>query len=750
MVPYRVANLAQLAPDPIYRRDHAYYELPAALDLETSKTGSDPKKDFSFAYLWTLAIGDYVIYGRTLEELQDFLPTLQAELHLVYDFRLVIYVHFLKYDFHFLKKYLQVENEKFLARSQREPLRIRCNGFFELRDSYSYTEQPLEMVGKAIGIQKMPGYDYDKIRTPETKLTPDELTYAEHDVLILTKYFEAESNFYGGISRIPLTATQRVTRVISTCLGRTADAIKWRVYAQQLDPRKEQERTVLRLLHIAFFGGFNFANRLWCGETLDHVYGADIDTSYGAQCLLHRFPRKKFKPLPTMPDGSVPDRMLADLIAGTGHYKDKALLITCRFDDLRAKVPELAFLPIYCKNYLTRSIERKKSMKCKHLTSCDHVETVLTDVDFRLVCKWYTWKPGSLKIDSILASRYDPLPEYIIQAIVDMIAQKKATKNEQKITETYRRLTEQEKAEYTRIKSMVSRIYGCFVQDPLRMDYGFDPITGTIQPRGIRGLAEEETENEVDKKKRFRPVLYQWGVWVASWARAEILGVIERLAAIGAADPKEPDGIRWNRKVLYSDTDSVKWFKLGAEAFQVIEQYNNKKRAQLDRFCKKYGYSFEWLQGLGELELETYTKFKMLGLKQYAQVKQGKRELYFDYHIAGLPRMDWQEQDDGTFRNRGCTYFDGLGDPAEQIEHLTEELVVPAEQSHLTRTLFIDEERGADVTDYLGNTAHVTARSCILLEPRSFKLRQTFAERLKELDGDAVRISAARNFEGRI
>ena len=47
MVPYRVANLSRLAPDPIYRRDHAYYELPAALDLETSKNGSDPDRNLS-------------------------------------------------------------------------------------------------------------------------------------------------------------------------------------------------------------------------------------------------------------------------------------------------------------------------------------------------------------------------------------------------------------------------------------------------------------------------------------------------------------------------------------------------------------------------------------------------------------------------------------------------------------------------------------------------------------------------------
>ena len=112
--------------------------------------------------------------------------------------------------------------------------------------------------------------------------------------------------------------------------------------------------------------------------------------------------------------------------------------------------------------------------------------------------------------------------------------------------------------------------------------------------------------------------------------------------------------------------------------------------------------------------------------------------------------MDWIEEPDGTYRNRGCTYFDQWSDPAEQIEHLTNDLIVPADKSHLTRTLFIDDEREADVTDYLGKTAHVKARSCILLEPRQFKLRQNFAERLQEIDADQLRLTTARNFEGRI
>ena len=735
MVPFRVINLEKLRPDARYRKDHKYYELPAALDIETSRTGTDKKKDFAFIYLWGFAVGEVVAYGRTPAELIDYIHILRGELRLAIDFRLLVYVHFLKYEFQFLKHYLTIEEHDFIARSSHEPLRILCNDCIELRDSYTYTEQPLEIMGREIGLPKVDGFDYDVMRTPETPLTEQELFYQECDVLILTRYFTRESNFYGGISRIPLTATQRVQRVISAELDRYSQQIKWRVYNQQLNPADERERAVLHLLHIAFFGGFNYCNRLHAGETIKQAYGVDIDTSYGAQCLFHRFPRKRFKPLPTMAGGVVPPGMLEDIINGRGHYKDKALLITCEFEGLEARIPEVAFLPIYCKNYLYRSLERKRSMKSKHLTSCEHVETCLTDIDFRLVCKWYKWR--EIKIHSILGSMYAPLPEYVLQAIIDMIAQKKATKSELQEVEKFRPITEEERAEYTRIKSFVSRIYGLFVKDPLRMDYTYDKNSGSVRPVGIHGAADETD----GKKKRFAPVLYQWGVWVASWARHEILSVIEQLAAIGGTDR---NGILWNRRILYSDTDSVKWYKIGAEALEVVNAYNLKKQKRLEDFCTRRKISADWLRGLGELEFETYTLLRAVGMKQYAEVKKGR----FDYHIAGLPRMDFVKQKDGTTKNRGCTYFDKWENPADKIEHLTDSLTIPAEESHLNATIFIDDERAADVIDRDGKKVHVSARSCILLVAKEYHMQQSFTERLRETDENALLLSAARNYGG--
>lgn len=741
MIPFRVANMEKLKPSAEYRKNHKYYELPAALDIETTKTGNNPAVDFAFIYLWAFAIGDFVMYGRTPEDLAECIRIVKGELRLALDFRLVVFVHFLKYEFHFLKRYLQIEAPGFIARSAHEPLRVNACDCLEFRDSYAYTEQPLYLMGREIGIPKIPDYNYDEIRTPQTELRQDELQYQENDVRILTAYFEREANFYGGISRIPITATQRVKRVISSELDRFSEKIRWRVYGQQLDPRKDEDALTLKLLHIAFFGGFNFCNRLQAEKTIKSAYGADIDTSYGAQCLFHRFPRSRFKPLATMPGGIVPPSMLEDLKNGAGQFRGKALLITCEFTDLKARVPELAFLPIYCKNYFYRTLDRKKSMKTKHLSDCGNVVTCLTDVDFRLVMKWYTYK--DLRIHSILASRYEPLPEYVQQAIIDMIAQKKATKAELKEVAKFRRITEEENAEYHRIKSMVSRIYGVFVQDPLRMDYTFDESSGTVKQAGIHGMLDDMEM----KKKRFTPVLYQWGVWVASWARFEILQILERLAAIGGT---ERGGIRWNRKVLYCDTDCVKWFDLGAEAFEIINAYNDKKAAQLEAYCKRRELSPEWLRGLGCLDMEHYTHFKALGLKQYAEIKLIDGRPEFDYHVAGMPREDPQPQPDGTTKNRGCTFFDKWKDPEEKLQHFSADMVVPASESHLNATYCIDEERSACVTDRDGNCMNISASSCILLIPKEFKLRQSFAERLHQTDEAAMKLAAERNFAGRI
>lgn len=748
MVPYRVANLEHLKPDTKYRKDHKYYEIPAALDIETTRTGTDPQKDFAFVYLWAFAVGDFVVYGRSVDELLDFLPTLRGELRLAPDFRLVVYVHFLKYEFAFLKKYLQIEDAGFIARSKNEPLRVLCDDSLELRDSYTYTEQPLELMGREIGLHKVEVEDgfYDEIRTPQTKLTAHELEYQENDVLILTRYFERESNFYGGLSRVPLTATLRVQRVIAAELDRYSERIKWRIYSQQLDPALDEDRMILNLLHIAFFGGFNYCNELHAGTTIDRALGADLDTSYGAQCIFHRFPRSKFKPLPVMPDGIVPPGMFQDILNGTGQFKDKALLIVCEINNIEAIVPELGFLPLYCKNYITRSIDRKRSMKSHHLTKCDHIETVLTDVDFRLMCKLY--KFDEIKIHGIMASNYDPLPEYVLQSIIDMIAQKKATKEELQEVKKFRQITEEENAEYHRIKSMVSRIYGLFVKDPIRMEFSWDKEAQAVKSDGIK---IPTADKDGKKKVNFAPVLYQWGVWVASWGRWEIVNFLLQLGAIGgqlrgiAADGSE---MRWNRQILYSDTDCVKWFGLGLDAIKLVNEYNDRKARHLERFCAKRTISIEWLLGLGGFDLEQYVQFRAVGMKQYAETKIIDGETVFDYHISGLTRQDWIKKADGTKKNRGCTFFDKWTDPAKKLAHLTPDMQIPAEETHLNATHFIEDERECCITDRDGNCMHISARSCILLVPKSFNLRQSLIERIKSTDSDALRLSAKRNFEG--
>ena len=60
------------------------------------------------------------------------------------------------------------------------------------------TRLSLETWGKQLGLEKAVGYlDYDKLRTPLTPLTDDELYYCERDCLVVEKGIKSYIKRYG-------------------------------------------------------------------------------------------------------------------------------------------------------------------------------------------------------------------------------------------------------------------------------------------------------------------------------------------------------------------------------------------------------------------------------------------------------------------------------------------------------------------------------------------------------------------------
>ena len=694
------------APGASYRRDHKYSPIIASFDLESTNYHNL----FSFMYVWTFTIEDQTAWGRTWEDLREFLADAKEHLKINFNHKLIVLDQNLKHDFGFFKREVPIEGE-LIAKSSHEVLMCTVFDCMEFRDTLNYTEKSLDEMGKEIGYPKIHGYDYAKIRHSETELTQFELDYCCTDTEVLIEYFRREAERYGGIGKVPLTATQRVKRLLNARMRELdkSGLMMAMVRKRQLNPDDPEDRETLKLLRIAFFGGYNYCTTMYKGALIPNVDDYDADSHYIAQILLHKFPRDKFTEIRAPKTKAE----LSALINHQGIYKNKAMLITFSFeptnqseDGLRAKYPEIAFLPIYTKNYHKRELADRRSMITKKMQSMGTGTMTLTDIDFRLMFKWY--HVGRITITKVLATEYGSLPQYITSSCMELYSKKRSAKAELKRIKEEREPTAEEQAAYDLVKSFLNRIYGIFVQDPVRTNYIFDGSNVVI----------DKQQRIRTKKTQFAPVLYQWGVWVASWARYELLTLLGALAL----DQTER-GERFNYKVLYSDTDSIKGFDLD---ISIISQYNKKVKERVREYCLRNRVDFAQLDGLGEFKREHYDYFKAIGQKAYAYCTP-KGE--FVYRVSGLARPHWDDK-----AGREISYFDKFETIAEKFEAFEQDMEIDPDDTGLMQSIYGGEREPEEITDYQGNTITVKVKSYVLLQPQGFKSNPDILDMLQDLD----------------
>lgn len=693
------------------RERHHHTPYVASFDTETSTIEKDGEQ-IAFMYVWQMAVENEAFYGRTWSEFKMCLQKMKNEMHLAVDYKLIVYVHNLKYDFGFYKKEVNLDGSDFVARSRRTVLKHIMDDCFEVRDSAVYTEEPLEHMGEEIGIPKMKGYDYSRIRHALTPLTPEELEYCEHDVLILTKYFRLEAEKLNcSIYKLALTATQKIKRGINEEFSRESRMYQKMIMSRQLKDN-DHDNHVLDVLKHAFFGAFNYSSQLIRGITQDNVAGIDISACYGAQCLLHPYPVGKFAPI-ELPEST-------DDLKNNPRYAGKAMLITFAAKDVSAKYADIGFLPINIHNYWQRPASDINNVASKRVLTAAKLEMTLTDVDFRLFLEFYSY--SAIKFVSIMASEYGDMPPYMIRSIEKTHRKKLEIQKRNNELKKIRPLTLSEQLEYIHAKTGVSRIYGILVQDPIRDLYTWDPEINDIKKDG-----------EQKNKSQFQPVLYQWGVWVVAWARYEILRLLLKLSGTG----KNFDDL----KTLYSDTDSL-YFKFAESDIEIVKSYNDMINAKISNVAKKYRLNPEALTGIGTLKITYYQQFKTTGIKQYCYIQDD----VFDYRCAGLTRPDYQYDDNnnqifnenGTPVNNGMTFFDNFVSNTERMAAFCREMSIPASEAHIKRNYYNDEplKEPIEVTDYLGNTTTVQPKSWVIISESGFDFDRNPFDLIESIDED--------------
>lgn len=671
--------------------DSKYISLVAAFDIETSTVAIDDGNKISYMYIWQMAIEDITFYGRTWEDFRRCLKKIKTELKLDAKYRLLVYVHNLKSDFSFLKSEVNVSGGRdFIARSPHDVIKCIVNDAYEFRDSYCYTEKPLEDMGREIGLPKVTGYDYTKIRHSETPLNKKELEYCETDVKILVEYFRREKNKYGSLANIPLTATQRVKKVLWKYYRDVGS--KSEAKGRKLKDNKH-DKAMLKQLRSAYWGAINFCNPLYIGYTTDNAISVDLDCAYGSLALRKKYPMYKFKLMEKNPDNP------RDLINDKSSY-----IITLRLTKLKNKYPNIGFLPTFKLRHWDYDITDLVSDEGKILSTAWAIITI-TEVDLELLYEFYEWE--NLEIISVLEAKKSYLPDYIRLSIVELYQNKKKTKEQLKKIQQTRAATAYEELNYINVKSMISRIYGVFVQDPEPDVYRYDPASNLI---GSSGKSKLSSASDL--------TAYQWGVWITAYCRYEMLMLLKKIAVRANHGKEKYD----TDTLLYIDTDCIKCKNI-TTVNNIITQYNNDVKKYFKEFCTMYGISYKSIAGIGELDREDYQQIKMLGQKKYAYIDAKGR---FVSKISGLSRKN--------------TLFDGKT-PQECMDLLSLDMDIPSDVAKNTECKYVtyDDHKKFLIIDYLGDSAEISLKSFAVINNIGYKSDVPPSEKLKYLNPDKIK-----------
>ena len=542
---------------------------------------------YSIMYIWMFSINDTVYYGRTWQDLKEFLDILEENV----PEKKIVFIHNLSYEFQFLRSVF--EFDLVFARTQRKVMKATLKNYnIEFHCTYFMTNISLEKMADTfkLPVKKLVGnLDYDIIRVPTTKLTEEEKAYCENDCLVIYHYIKLELYDYVRVDKIPITSTGKVRRQLQDLVYKDINYRRNMRKAINTDPH------IYNLLIESFQGGYTHANWMYADEVIENVDSYDFTSSYPYVMTCYKYPMSEF----------VPDNIksINDM------YYLYAYLLVVRFKNIKCK---------YYNNFISSS-------KCRYikggkfdngrLMSATEIEMVLTDIDFRFILKTHECEYEILESYSAL---YKYLPKLLINFILDKYVKKTELKG-----------IEEEEVNYNRVKAMFNSIYGMTVTNTIRNDVTYDNVLGW----GEEELSNEKIIELLEKEKKKGFLSFSTGVWVTAYARNNLLSNL----------------IKLDNRSLYCDTDSIKVFE-GYDK-NIIKEYNKKVKERIkyvseilnipiEKYSPKDIKGEEHLLGVFECETKgddpfTYKRFITQGAKKYA-IEDFKGNIKIT--VAGVPK----------------------------------------------------------------------------------------------------------------
>lgn len=667
-----------------------YLQIAAAFDIETTSTYIDGKKA-AFMYCWQFCINGYVIMGRYWEEFRYLMTRLRDTFGLGAERKMFCFVHSLSYEFQFMRKWFSWSDV--FALESLTPLSAEMSDYgIIFRCSYLLTGCGLAALAKKLNIdgisKRMGQLKYDLIHTPETPLTDAEKDYCIIDVLIIVIHIAQCMEYENGVENIPRTKTGYVRRLCR-------DSV---LYHKEIADKKQRDRAMFayrklmtmlkltveeyQLCKDAFAGGFTHANCFHVDEIINDVASFDFSSSYPACAVLDYFPKSR---------GS------KTVIRSEEEYRRLCrafcVIADVKFYNLQPKIDfEFYLSKSKCREYkYIETTDPKTGRKKKRidglfdngrLVSCAECVTSITEIDFDIIDRVYTW--DKMEIGTAYTYARGRLPSDFVKVIADLYEAKTTLKG----------VAGMEK-EYMLMKEDLNSLYGMMVTDIIRTiyEYGFDDWKDPYKP---------DLSDKIDEynKSFSRFTFYPHGLYITAHARRRLWsGILE-----------------CRHDFVYADTDSLKITNAAAH-IQYIERYNAAVLRDLKTACAFHDIPLEKftpktikgeMKVLGYWDYEgTYKRFKTLGAKRYMRETESGDILLT---VAGVnPKNAAKYIVEKYGRNGAFTAFNN-------------ELSIPAEHTGKMTHTYIDQEIEGDIMDYTGRMGHFHELSFIHLEKAPYNL----------------------------
>lgn len=543
----------------------------------------------SLCYIWQFSVNDTVYYGR---ELNDFLTVLND---IPKDINIIIWVHNLSFEFHFLVNILN--NVQPFCRQPHKPMKFTSGDFpsIEWRCSYMLTRLSLATWGEQLGCKKLVGnLDYEKIRTPKTPLTKKELKYAERDCIVVYNGIKDYLKKYQYQQDIPLTQTGTVRREVKELLTSDTHYVK---YLKKLVPHNADEYERLRAV---FAGGYTHANRAKAGiiqsGIIEHY---DFASSYPCEMVKQKYPWSPWIYLGTHE------------IPPLDSFNDRAYIMLLHFENIEC----ITFNTYIQASKCAGSGFRLDNGRLLYATTCD---LWVTEQDYLTINETYRWK--KIEVLKVYMSYKKYLPTAFIKYLLELYGNKTSLKGSEEGTADYDL--------YMQSKQYINSLFGMCVTALIQSDVLYNNGEWSIDI-----LTKEQVNKHLEKLRSWSPrekryfLSYSWGVYVTAYARRDLWRCL-----LGEKNKK---GYYKNDiNVIYADTDSL--FMCGKQDFT---WYNNDTINALDAAMDYHKLNRNLTrpkdrkgerQQLGVFDKESdCSEFITLGAKRYCErrVKDDKLHL---------------------------------------------------------------------------------------------------------------------------